>query len=91
MSTLCKNANIPAADGDHPLARIIGEVRQASDGARLNFVLADRCIVAARDHWHKDHDERAAIEHGVMLIGDLTDRHLDHPSVKWKRKLAGAL
>jgi hypothetical protein len=91
MSTLCKNSNIPPADGDHPLARIIGSVRQASDGARLNFVLADRCMVAARNHWNEFHDERAAIEHGVTFVGDLADRHLGHPTVKWKRKLAGAL
>jgi hypothetical protein len=66
----------------NPIARITAIIRRRCKRRRINFVLQDRCLRAARDHYVNTRQVRHAIQVGIDLVDELARQA--HTAAAWK-------
>ncbi len=79
MTTLTQHSHAePVTLHDHPIAKLVAAVRQRCDSRKLDFIAADKCLIAARKHYDKHGSLARAIVVGQRAadgFAGITDPH----------------
>lgn len=68
----------PVDMNSHPIAKLVAAVRERCRSNKLNFLLADKCLSTAREHYAQHGSLVAAIDAGQRQADTFAGKHRVH-------------